>query len=164
MAEHAVKRPVQLIRTRTGDGIDHGAGAAHEFGRVAGGLDLKVLDALDALGNEGDETLAPHPDIYVVVVRSVDGEAVTPSTKAVHRELAGSPDSQPDGRSRTAGKGNPGNAGGSQGELVEGPEAAQGQVLNQVTPECPPQRPVKEEDLRDRFRDRRLGLVLTRKW
>ena len=69
--------PGRAARPR--DGIDHGPRIAAKFRREAGRHDLEFLHTFDGLRDQGDETLAAHADILIVVVRTVDGEIVAPT-------------------------------------------------------------------------------------
>src|SRR5437763_968719 len=107
-----------------GNGICHRSGVSSEIRRESGSHDLEILNAFGALWSERNETLPADSDVLVIVVRPIDRKIVAAATKAIHRKLPRSSDSDAHGWSIAAGKWNAHNAGRQQRELVERSAAA----------------------------------------
>src|SRR5262245_30911503 len=98
MIEEIVQLAVEEIRYGLRHGVDLRTDAASKFGVPQVRHDLNFFDTFDALRDQRDEALAANPHVFVVIVRTIDGEIVGPGALTVDRKLSRGPDSRANAR------------------------------------------------------------------
>lgn len=94
--EEAIDRTVNLIAAGFGDGVDLSAEVAAILGGREQCRDSKLLYGLNRLRDEREESLTSHAYVFVIVVRTVNGEVVAARAHTIDGELSGRADASAD--------------------------------------------------------------------
>src|SRR5436190_12629753 len=130
VVEEAVDRAMYIVLSRTGNGIDHGAGVPPELGRKSCSHDLKFFNALGTLWRKCHETLTADADVLIIVIGAVNGEVVVAAPQAIHCKLTHRAHTDADGRSFTRREWWTRDSGGEECQVIERAGSRQWQVLD----------------------------------